>query len=101
MSNTSKPKYAYNIKYALSSGKISAVPVEKLSQNDGNSQYWTGKWHSGDYFANSQKEGRDFSFDEAEAKQMLESAKARKIASLQRQIDNLKAKEFIVVVPLP
>lgn len=89
-------KYAYNIKYALPSGKISAVPVENLSQDKSNPQYWTGKWHSGDYFASPQKEGRDFSFDEAEARQMLESAKERKIASLQRQIDNLKAKEFVI-----
>ena len=89
-------KYAYNIKYALSSGKISAVPVENLSQDKSNPQYWTGKWHSGDYFASPQKESRDFSFDEAEARQMLDSARERKITSLQRQIDNLKAKEFVI-----
>ena len=89
-------KYAYNIKYALSSGKISAVPVENLSQDKSNPQYWMGKWHSGDYFASPQKEGRDFSFDEAEARQMLDSARERKIASLQRQIANLKGKEFII-----
>ena len=89
-------KFAYNIKYALSSGKISAVPMENLSQNKSNPQYWTGKWNHNDYFANSQKEGRDFSFDQAEARQMLDAARKKKIASLQRQIDNLKSKEFVI-----
>lgn len=90
-------KYAYNIKYALSSGKISAVPVENnLTQCKDNPKYWTGKWYGSGYFATSQKEGRDFSFDEAEARQMLDSVRERKIASLQRQIDNLKAKEFVI-----
>ena len=92
-----KTKYAYSIKYALSSGKISATPIENnLTQGKDNPKYWTGKWYSSDCFPNSQKEGRDFSFDETEARQMLESAKERKIASLQRQIDNLKAKEFVI-----
>lgn len=89
-------KFAYNIKYALASGNISAVPVENLSQAKGKPQYWVGKWNVNDYFPNSQKEGRDFSFDEAEARQMLASAKERKIASLQRQIDKLKSMEFII-----
>ena len=89
-------KFAYNIKYALSSGKISAVPVENLSQDKSNPQYWTGKWNPNDYYVYSLKEGRDFSFDEAEARQMLAATKERKIASLQRQIDNLKNKEFVV-----
>lgn len=89
-------KFAYNIKYALSSGKISAVPMENLSQGKSNPQYWTGKWLLTDYFANPQKEGRDFSFDEAEARQMLDAARKKKIASLQRQIDNLKSKEFVI-----
>ena len=89
-------KFAYSIKYALSSGKISAVPVENLSQGESNPQYWTAKWFPSDYFVNSQKEGRDFSFDEAEARQMLDAARKKKIASLQRQIDNLKSKEFVI-----
>ena len=89
-------KFAYNIKYALSSGKISAVPVENLSQGESNPKYWTGKWFPSAYFANSQKEGRDFSFDEAEARQMLDAARKKKIASLQRQIDNLNSKEFVI-----
>ena len=90
-------KYAYNIKYALSSGKISAVPVENnLTQCKNDPKYWMGKWHNGTCFVSSQKEGRDFSFDEAEARQMLDSVRERKIASLQRQIDNLKAKEFVI-----
>lgn len=89
-------KYAYNIKYALSSGKISAVPVENLSQCKDDPKYWMGKWQCDDCFATPQKEGRDFSFDEAEARQMLDSVRERKIASLQRQIYNLKAKEFVI-----
>ena len=89
-------KFAYNIKYALSSGKISAVPVENLSQDKSNPQYWTGKWSPSDYYATSQKEGRDFSFNEAEARQMLDTAREKKIASLQRQIDSLQARKFIV-----
>ena len=89
-------KFAYNIRHSLSSGEISAVPVANLTQEKGNPKYWIGNWHYGGYFRYSQKEGRDFSFDEEEARQMLESTKERKIASLQRQIDNLKAKEFVV-----
>ena len=89
-------KFAYNIKYALSSGKISAVPVENLSQSESNPRYWAGKWNPSDYFPTALKEGRDFSFTEAEARQMLDTAREKKIASLQRQIDSLKARTFIV-----